>query len=81
MIVVKSLGCQAMSYQPAGTDQRLNLGTRTSQEVFFFCISKLGAVTSLRIFDCLSQAKSSHKTGVGFCSPNGGLGRGSSTHS
>lgn len=36
MNVVKSVGCQAMSYQPAGTDQTLNMETMTSQVAFLY---------------------------------------------
>jgi hypothetical protein len=36
MNAVKSVECQATSYQPASTDQRLNLETRWSQEAVFY---------------------------------------------
>lgn len=36
MNAIKSVRCQAMSYQPAGTDQRLNLETTGSQVTFLY---------------------------------------------
>jgi hypothetical protein len=51
MNFVKSIECQAMSYQTAGTDQKSNLGTRLSQGASSYRLA------SLRTFNYSGQVK------------------------